>query len=49
MPESKGGQAIEGALTRMDENENNGCDVDYTDSHSFGQWGDWDNGHTDSK
>jgi hypothetical protein len=43
-----GEEAIKGALSRMSEYNNDSCESHDTSSAvEFGDWDDWDNGHSD--
>ena len=43
-----GEEAIRGALSRMSEHSNNSCESRNPSSAvEFGDWDDWDNGHSD--
>jgi len=43
-----GEEAIRGALSRMSEHSNEPCESRNTSSTvGFGDWDDWDNGHSD--
>jgi hypothetical protein len=42
-----GDNALKGALKRMCPHSNHSRQTDQDMSADFGQWGDWDNGHTD--
>lgn len=46
---SMGEKALEGARSRMSEHSNNPLDVRCSSpTADFGNWDDWDNGHSDS-
>ena len=43
-----GSNAITGALARMSKYNNHSCEaLDASFSSEFGEWDDWDNGHSD--
>lgn len=45
---AKSSRAIEGAVSRMSTASNRTCDhYNLSSPVDFGQWGDWDNGHSD--